>query len=119
MALNLDLDALKTNLFAAAKDASAKYVDTTKDRYQEFLAELRDYTDNLAVLKQEIVEAPTKELKEVKMQSIKLQQRAINGLVDRYQMLTTQDAAEQLKEVLYTVAVTVGKIALSMALAAV
>jgi len=118
MALNIDVDLLKDNLFDAAEEAGKKYFDTAKDKYKEYKVELRDYTDNLAVLKKEIAEAP-EDLKESKMDSILLQQRAINSLVDKYQMIMVNEAAAQLKEVLQTVAMTVGKIALSMALAAV
>lgn len=119
MALDIDLDLLKDNLFDAAKDASEKYVDTAKESYKDYKRELREYTDNLAQLKMEIAEASTPEMKAVKLQSIELQQRAINSLVDRYQMIMTQEAAEQLKEVLITVAKTVGKIALSLIVAAI
>ena len=116
MALNIDLDLLKDSLFDAAEEAGRSYFDTGKDAYANYKAELRAYTDNLAVLKKEIAEAPA-DLKEVKMQSILLQQRSINSLVDKYQMIMVNEASEQLKEVLKTVAMTAGKIALSMALA--
>ena len=119
MALNIDLDLLQDNLFAAAEEMGRKYFDTSKDKYKDYKSELRDYTDNLSVLKKEIAEAGTPEEKQVKMESILLQQRAINSLVDKYQMILVQEAAEQLKEVLKTVALTAGKIALSLAMAAV
>lgn len=123
MALNVDPDLLKDSLFSAAKEATEAHLqealDSTKELHAKYLAELKEYTDNLAVLKLEIAEAPTAELRMVKLESIKLQQRSINGLVDRYQMLFMQDTIEQVKEVLKTVALTVGKIAFSMAIAAV
>lgn len=118
MAFEINLDVLKDNLYAATKDASEKYFDTAEDHYKNYLRELKDYTDNLAILKKEIAEAP-QDLKEVKMMSIRLQQRAINGLVDKYKMILVQESAEQVKEVLKTVAMTVGKVALSMVVAAV
>lgn len=123
MALNIDPVLLKESLFSAAKDATevhlAEALDETKALHVKYLEELRAYTDNLAVLKLEIAEASTPELKMVKLQSIKLQQRSINGLVDRYQMIFQQEAIERVKEVLKTVALTIGKIAFSMAIAAV
>ena len=118
MALNIDLDLLQDNLFDAAEEAGRGYFDTAKDKYADYKAELRAYTDNLAVLKKEIAEAPA-DLKQVKVDSILLQQRSINSLVDKYQMIMVNEANEQLKEVLKTVAMTVGKIALSMVVAAV
>lgn len=118
MALDIDLDLLKDNLFEAAEEAGRDYFDTSKEKYADYKAELKDYTDNLAVLKKEIAEASAN-LKQVKAESILLQQRSINSLVDKYQMIMVNEAQEQLKEVLKTVAMTVGKIALSMAIAAV
>ena len=118
MALNIDLDLLQTNLFDAAEEAGRGYFDTAKDKYEEYKVELRTYTDNLSVLKKEIAEAPA-DLKQVKVESILLQQRSINSLVEKYQMILVHEAEEQLKEVLKTVALTVGKIALSLAVAAV
>ena len=118
MALNIDLDVLQTGLYTASEEASRKYFDTAKDQYENYKKELRDYTDNLAILKKEIAEAP-QDLKEVKAESILLQQRSINSLVDKYKMIMVKEAAEQLKEVLQTVAMTVGKVALSLVIAAV
>jgi hypothetical protein len=123
MSLNIDVDSLKDNLFSAAKEATATHleagIDESKESYAKYLVELKDYTDNLATLKIEIAEAPDAAAKKVKMESIVLQQRAINSLVDRYQMIFQQEAMERVKEVLKTVAITAGKIALSMAIAAV
>jgi chromosome segregation ATPase len=118
MALDIDLDVLKTSLYEASEEASRKYFDTTNDAYTNYKQELKEYTDNLAVLKKEIAEAPA-DLKQVKPESIALQQRAINSLVDKYKMIMVKEAAEQVKEVLKTVAMTAGKIALSMVMAAV
>jgi len=118
MALNIDLDVLKDSLYSASEEASRKYFDTANAKYGEYKADLKKYTDNLAVLKKEIAEAPP-ELKQVKMESIELQQRAINSLVDKYKMILQMEAAAQVKEVLKTVAMTAGKIALSLVLAAV
>ena len=123
MAFNLDLDALKTNLFDAAKSVTKNhledFIDESSAEYQNYLRELKEYTDNLAVLKKEIVEADSTDVKEAKEMSIRLQQRAINSMVDRYKMLFQQSALEKVKEVLYAVATTVGKIALSVIAAAV
>lgn len=118
MALDIDLDVLKDSLYEASEEASRKYFDTAEDQYKGYKRELKEYTDNLAVLKKEIAEAP-KELKQVKMESIALQQRSINSLVDKYKMIMVHEAAEQLKEVLQTIAITAGKIALSLAVVAV
>ena len=118
MALNIDLDLLKDNLFDAAEEAGRDYFDTAKEKYTDYKAELRVYTDNLAVLKKEIAEAPA-DLKQVKVESILLLQRSINSLVDKYKMIMVNEASEQLKEVLKTVAMTVCKIALSMVVATV
>jgi len=122
MSLNIDMGLLQENLFSAAKAATILHfdeaLDETKELHAAYLRELKDYTDNLAVLKLEIAEAPSG-LKPIKMQSIEMQQRSINSLVDRYQMLFNQAALAHVKEVLKTVAITVGKIALSMAIAAV
>lgn len=123
MALTIDPDLLKDALFNAAKEATEGHleeaIDETKELHAAYLVELKAYTDNLAVLKLEIAEATDPEIKMVKLESIKLQQRSINGLVDRYQMIFKQEALERVKEVLKTVAITVGKIAFSMILAAV
>lgn len=123
MSLNINVDLLKDNLFSAAKEVTLTHlkegVDESKESYAKYLVELKDYTDNLAILKIEITEAETPEMKKVKMESIVLQQRAINSLVDRYQMIFQQELIARVKEVLKTVAITVGKIALSMAIAAV
>lgn len=123
MALTIDPDLLKDALFDAAKGATEVHLkealDETKELHANYLKELRAYTDNLAVLKLEIAEAATPELKMVKLESIRMQQRSINGLVDRYQMLFQQEMIARVKEVLITVAMTVGKIAFSMAMAAV
>jgi hypothetical protein len=123
MSLNIDIDLLKDNLFSAAKDATVIHMnealDESKEIHANYLRDLKAYTDNLATLKIEIAEATTSEQKQIKMQSIELQQRAINSLVDRYQMIFNQEAMERVKEVLKTVAITVGKIALSMIIAAV
>lgn len=118
MALDIDLDILQDSLYAASEEASRKYFDTSKDHYSNYKKELKAYTDNLAVLKKEVAEA-LPELKKVKLDSIILQQRSINSLVDKYKMIMTREAAEQLKEVLKTVAMTAGKIALSLVIAAV
>lgn len=118
MALDIDLDVLKDSLFDAAEEAGKGYLDTGKEEYENYKAELRDYTDNLAVLKKEMAEAPS-ELKQVKLDSILLQQRAINSLVEKYQMILVNEAETQLKEVLKTVVLTAGKIALSLAVAAI
>jgi len=118
MALNIDLDVLKDGLYAASEEASRNYFDTGAEQYKNYKNELRAYTDNLAVLKKEIAEAP-QDLKEVKLESMVLQQRSINSLVDKYQMIMVHEAAEQLKEVLKLVATTAGKIALSLVIAAV
>ncbi len=123
MALNIDPDLLKDNIFSAAKEATTAHlkagIEESEESYANYLKELRDYTDNLAVLKIEIAEAPDAATKKMKMESIVLQQRAINSLVDRYQMIFNQEALARVKEVLKTVAITVGKIALSLAIAAV
>jgi hypothetical protein len=123
MAFDIDVDVLKDSLFSAAKEATEAHigelVDESKELYKQYLVELKDYTDNLAVLKKEIVEAETEEMKQVKLQSIRLQQRAINSLVDKYKMIFVQDSLNHVKEVLKTVAMTVGKIALSLVIAAV
>lgn len=118
MALNIDLDVLKDSLYTASEEASRKYFDTANDKYKDYKRDLKDYTDNLAILKKEIAEAPP-ELKAVKLESIELQQRSINSLVDKYKMLLAMEAEQRVKEVLKTVAMTAGKIALSMVLAAV
>lgn len=118
MALDIDLDVLQESLYTASEEASRKYFDTANDQYENYKKELKEYTDNLSVLKKEMAEAP-KELKQVKLDSIMLQQRAINSLVDKYKMIMVSEAEEQLKEVLKTVATTAGKIALSLVIAAV
>ena len=119
MALNIDLSLLQDNLFDAAKEASSKFIDDSEDQAKEFYSDLRDYTDNLAVLKKELAEAPDADSKKVKMQSIRLQQRAINSLVDKHKMIFNQQSIERVKEVIQTVAITAGKIGLSLLVAAV
>ena len=119
MNLNFDLDLLKDNLYEAAKDASSKWIEATEEQAKEFYDDLRDYTDNLAQLQKELAEAADDEIKQIKLDSIELQQHAISSLVDKHRMIINQQAIEQLKEVLKTVAVTVGKVGLSLLLAAV
>ncbi len=118
MALDIDLDVLQDSLYTASEEASRMYFDTAEDQYENYKRELKEYTDNLAVLKKEIAEAPA-DLKQVKLESMALQQRSINSLVDKYKMIMVHEAAEQVKEVLKVVATTAGKIALSLIVAAV
>jgi len=123
MSLSLDLEVLQTQLFDTAKKVSSDLVselrDEAVDLYEAYQKDLKDYTDNLAALNKEIAEASDTEIKEIKLESIRLQERAIDSLVDRYQMLFTARAAEQLKGSLKTIGLTAGKIAFSLLIAAV
>ena len=118
MALDIDLDVLQNSLYTATEEASRKYFDNANEQYANYKRELKIYTDNLAVLKKEIAEAPAA-LKSVKLESLALQQRSINSLVDKYKMIMVHEASEQVKEVLKLVAMTAGKIALSLVVAAI
>jgi uncharacterized FlgJ-related protein len=118
MSFNVDWTAMKGNLFDACKESVVGFVDESKDEAQDFYKELREFTDRVTDAKKELAEA-TGIKKKVKAQTLEHEMRNLDAMVTRYKIVFMDNTEERVKEVLMTAVRVVGKVAISMLLAAV
>lgn len=118
MAFNVDWSGMKDNLFTACKESVSKFVDGSKDDAQDFYKDLRAFTDRVTDAKKELAEASGLK-KEVKAQTLEHEMRNLDAMITRYKVVFMNNTENTVKEVLETAVRVVGKVALSMLLAAV
>lgn len=118
MAFNVDWGAMKGNLFDACKESVKGFVDESKAEAQDFYTDLRAFTDRVTDAKKELAEASGLK-KEVKLQTLEHEMRNLDAMVTRYKVVFMNNTENRVKEVLETAVRVVGKVALSMLVAAV
>ena len=117
MSFNVNWRVYGDNLYDACKESVSGFVDESKGTSLAFYNDLRAFTDRVRDAKKAVAEADSDIKKAIKYQTLLHEQRNLDGLVKRYELVFVANSENIVKEVLWTAVRIVGKIAFSMIVA--